>query len=347
MQSRFTDRRLTQLYRPGEMVALPEIVSEAMGRLLPTWSGALGIVAVSGGADSVALLSALHTCQPPGGLLVAHLNHRLRGDESEADEQFARRLAEEWNLPCRVKGIDMAREATGENLEAVARATRYRWFAELALEMRAGWIATGHHADDQAETVLHRLIRGTGLQGLRGIAPMRRDGPVPVIRPLLSVSRSELSAYLAERRIPHRTDSSNADLRFTRNRIRHELLPLLKSFNPEVVSALGRTAQQTEEFFLEQRAEGERLLASVELPSGQGPVVLDAIRLESTGEPSIRLVFRALWARERWPMMAMTFAHWERLAKIARGAPAADFPGGIHVRRIGASIQLQSASGTA
>ena len=87
-------------------MALPEIVSEAMGRLLPTWSGALGIVAVSGGADSIALLSALRGCQPSGGLLVAHLNHRLRGDESGADEQFVRRLAEEWNLPCRVEGID-------------------------------------------------------------------------------------------------------------------------------------------------------------------------------------------------------------------------------------------------
>ena len=316
-------------------MALPEAVSEAMTRLVPDWAAAPGVVAVSGGADSVALLAAL---RPSGKLVVAHLNHRLRGEDSDADERFVRELADGWGLPCRVGQLDTAREATGENLEAFARAARYRWFAEVALEVGAGWIATGHHADDQAETVLHRLIRGTGLQGLRGIAPIRRDGAVPVVRPLLAVPRAAIMDYLAEIGQPYRTDASNADPRFTRNRIRQELLPLLRTFHADVVAALGRTAAQAEEFYAEQQTEGERLLNLVELPGNGGTVVLDALPLEALGEPATRLVFRTLWARERWPTAAMTFAHWERLAKIALGAKAVDFPGGIHVRRIGGAV---------
>ena len=326
------------------MVSLPEVVAEAMARLLPTWAGVSGIVAVSGGADSVALLMALHANKPAGGLIVAHLNHGLRGAESDADEQFVRALSLELDRPCRVTRVDLARDAPGENLEAAARAARYRWFGGLALELGAGWIATGHHADDQAETVLHRLMRGTGLQGLRGIAPIRRDGPVPVLRPLLTVPRQELVEFLAELRQEYRTDSSNADPRFTRNRIRHELLPLMATFNADVVAALGRTAVQAEELFLDQQREGERLLAFVELQKTDRRIVLDAIRLEALGAPSIRLVGRALWARTRWPTAAMTFAHWARLAEIASGIhPAADFPGGIHIRRIGDRLEIRPA----
>ena len=318
-------------------MALPEAVTEAMTRRLPGWAAAPGVVAVSGGADSVALLAAL---RPAGRLVVAHLNHMLRGEESDADERFVRDLAQGWGLPCRVERIDTLSEAKGGNLEAVARTARYRWFAEVAANAGAGWIATGHHADDQAETVLHRLIRGTGLQGLRGIAPLRRDGAAPVVRPLLAIPRADLAAYLAEIGQPYRTDASNADPRFTRNRIRHELLPLLRTFHPDVVAALGRTAAQAEEVFAQQQAEGERLLKAVELPANGGGAVLDAAKLEAHGDPAIRLVFRAVWAREGWPTAAMTFAHWERLAGIARGATAADFPGGVHVRRAGGAVIL-------
>ena len=324
------------------MVALPEVVAGAMSRLLPTWAGLPGIVAVSSGADSVALLMALHATHPMGGLIVAHLNHGLRDAESDADEQFVRDLAIELNWPCRVARVDLARDAVGGNLEAAARAARYRWFAEVAIELRAGWIATGHHADDQAETVLHRMMRGAGLQGLRGIAPIRRDGAVPILRPLLTVPRKDIFEFLAEHRQDYRTDSSNADPRFTRNRIRRELLPLMASFNADVVSALGRTAVQAEEFFLDQQREGDRLLSLVELEKTDRMIVLDAIRLEALDEPAVRLTCRALWAREGWPMSAMTFAHWARIAEIALGThPAADFPGNVHIRRNGGRLEIR------
>jgi tRNA(Ile)-lysidine synthase len=326
-----------KLYRTEAAMALSDAVAEAMDRLLPEWAAAPGIVAVSGGADSVALLTTLRDHRPS----VAHVNHALRGDESDADERFVRELSERFAVPCRVLRIDMAREAAGENLEAAARALRYRWFAELAVELGAGWIATGHTADDQAETVLHRLIRGTGLQGLRGIAPIRRDEPVPVVRPLLGATRAEVVAHLAELRQPYRTDSSNADPRFTRNRIRSELLPLLKTFGADVVQSLGRTAAQAEEFFEEQRIAGERLLNEAELPASADVVTLDAGKLDALGEPAIRLLLRTLWARKGWSTAAMTFAHWDRLAKIAKRAPAADFPGGLHVRRTGRFLTIR------
>ncbi len=319
-------------------MALSEAVADAMTRLLPDWAAAPGIVAVSGGADSVALLTAVRDHRP----IVAHVNHLLRGDESDADERFVRELAEQFGSPFRVLRIDMAREAAGQNLEAAARAVRYRRFAELAVELGAGWIATGHTADDQAETVLHRLIRGTGLQGLRGIAPIRHDGPVPVVRPLLGVTRAEVVEHLAELQQPYRTDSSNADPRFTRNRIRRELLPLLKTFGADVVQSLGRTAAQAEEFFDEQRFAGERLLIEVELPATADVVTLDAPKLDTLSEPAIRLLMRTLWARTGWPTAAMTFAHWDRLAKIAKASvPAADFPGGVHVRRAGRYLTIR------
>jgi len=336
-RSEFRTPHFPRLYRTGTTVALTDAVADAMGRLLPGWADAPGIVAVSGGADSVALLTALRNHRP----IVAHVNHLLRGDESDAEERFVRELAERFAVPCRVLRIDVAREASDENLEAAARTVRYRWFAELAAELGAGWIATGHTADDQAETVLHRLIRGTGLQGLRGIAPIRRDGPVPVVRPLLGATRAEVVEHLAELGQAYRTDSSNADPRFTRNRIRHELLPLLKTFGTEVVRSLGRTAAQAEEFFEEQRIAGERLLAEVEFPATADVVTLDAAKLDALGEPAIRLLLRTLWAREGWSMSAMTFAHWDRMAKIAKGAPAADFPGGFHVRRAGRFLTIR------
>src|SRR5262249_22835052 len=144
--------------------------------------------------------------------------------------------------------VNVVAEEWNENLEATARRLRYDWLAQTAAVAGAGWVATGHTADDQAETVLHRLIRGAGLHGGRGIAAVRRDpGPVPVVRPLLAVSRSDVLAYLAEVGQPFRTDSTNADPALTRNRIRAKVLPLLRTFNPEVVSALARLARQADE----------------------------------------------------------------------------------------------------
>jgi tRNA(Ile)-lysidine synthase len=298
-----------------------------------------GVVAVSGGADSVALLRALLQAGYTN-LTVAHYNHGLRGAESDADEAFVEalvtQLQDQWPgiaFVSETASPAELRHTIGQNLEATARDRRYRWLGAIA----GAWIATGHTADDQAETVLHRLIRGTGVQGLRGIAAVRGK----IIRPLLTVTRAEILQYLSSLGQLHRTDSSNADLRFTRNRIRHELLPLLRTFNPEIVAVLGRLATQAEEVFDHLQADAEGLRAAAELPRAGTLLVFDAATLAAAPPHRVRDMLRLVWQRQGWSADGMTFTHWERLAGIARGElPAADFPGGVHCRRVGRVVQI-------
>jgi tRNA(Ile)-lysidine synthase len=295
-----------------------------------------GVVALSGGADSVALLRALQTLYPKT-LTVAHINHQLRGEESDEDEAFVRELTVQLAIPCRVKKVDVAAMAVGANLEATARQVRYQFFAETANEVGAGWIATGHTANDQAETVLHRLIRGTGLQGLRGIARQQSG----IIRPLLTVTRAEVIEYLASLNQSFREDSSNADPRYTRNRLRHELLPLLKTFNPAIVSALGQIASQASDAFEVLQADTARWVNEVELPRAGNKIILDATELENAHPYRVRELLRLLWQREGWPTTDMTADHWTRLVSVALGnLTAADFPMGISARRVENVVQI-------
>jgi tRNA(Ile)-lysidine synthase len=291
-----------------------------------------GAVAVSGGADSVALLRGLVAAGVPG-LVVAHFNHRLRGAESDADEAFVKALAGRLGLRFVSGGADVA--AAGGNTEAAARRLRYDWLAGLGAE----WVATGHTADDQAETVLHRLVRGTGLDGLQGIAAERAAGSNPtvrLVRPLLALPRTDLLAYLAALDQPFRTDSSNADRGLTRNRIRHDLLPLLKTFNPQVVSALGRLAEQAAVEAADRGQAAADLLAVVERPRAGPTLVLDAAQLLAAPPGRVRDALRRLWAREGWPVGRMSFAHWVRAAALTPG----DYPDGVRLRRAGRVVQL-------
>jgi tRNA(Ile)-lysidine synthase len=297
-----------------------------------------GIVAVSGGADSVALL---HACGfASAAITVAHVNHQLRGAESDGDEEFVRDLCVNLGVPFRSTRIQLPSHTTG--VEAAARHLRYQWLNELAAEIGAAWIATGHTANDQAETVLHRMIRGTGLQGLRGIASARQSPPTAVgelvVRPLLKVSREEVLEYLHALNQPYRTDSSNADPRFTRNRIRAELLPLIETFNPEAVAALCSLAEQADEAhaFIEQHA--RELLTRAEKPRAGSTIILDRRSLESP--LLIRAALRLIWEREGWPMGEMNHDHWCAAATLADRA----FPGGVTLRCVGRVVQLRRQS---
>ena len=290
-----------------------------------------GVVAVSGGADSVALLCALAAAPPPGGLVVAHLNHRLRGADADADAAFVGGLLPD--LPHRIETVDVQAAAAGDNLEATARRVRYDFLAEVARSTGAGWVATGHTADDQAETVLHRLIRGTGLRGLRGIAASRELAPgIRLVRPLLTVSRQAVIEYLRAVGQPWREDETNQDPAFTRNRIRHELLPVLRTFNPAIADTLGRIATQADEVFAEIETAAAELLRSAEHPR-VGPVcVLDRPPLAAAVPSLVREVLNLLWAREGWPRGDLTATHWDRAAAVVRGeVPAWDLPGGIRI----------------
>lgn len=293
-----------------------------------------GAVAVSGGADSVALLRVLVECRCD--VTAAHFHHGLRGADADGDAVFVSDLAGKLGLRFVLGRADVA--AAGGNLEAVGRKLRYAWFESLGCD----WIATGHTRDDQAETVLHRILRGTGVQGLRGIAAERPLGKSRLVRPLLeSVSRADVLAFLESRNQPFRTDATNADPRFTRNRIRHELLPLLRSFNPNASAALARLAEQAEELDGFLAEEAERKLARVELPRAGGVVVLDAAELLGH-DVLVRELFRRLWQREGWPVADVGHRHWQQLARIAIGVEAAaDFPGGVRVQRVGSVVQLR------
>ncbi len=202
------------------------------------------LLAVSGGADSVALLRAMAALKTRGAgrLCVAHFNHQLR-DGADEDERFVVDLCQRFDLVCETGRHDVEQSATlsGEGIEETARRVRYAFLSETAGRLGARFVATAHTADDQAETILHRIVRGTGIVGLAGMSRSRPFGPVTLLRPLLSIRRHELLEYLSDLGQPFREDPSNADRRFTRNRIRHELLPLLaKQYNSSVVEAVLR-----------------------------------------------------------------------------------------------------------
>ena len=214
-------------------------------------------VAVSGGADSVALLRLLLELRPELGIVlsIVHFNHKLRGAESDEDESFVCQLAREHKLEFHLASADVKEEAAAEglSLEAAARELRYGFFQQLVEPDTQGRsqvakIATGHTLDDQAETVLMRILRGSGMRGLAGIYPtvdLEEDGEVvgEVVRPLLEVRHRELEAYLREIGQTWREDSSNLDPRFTRNRVRRTLLPLLEGeFNPAITQGLSELA---------------------------------------------------------------------------------------------------------
>ena len=209
------------------------------------------ICAVSGGADSVALLFGMYLLREKLGITLsaAHFNHRLRGEESDRDEQFVRDFCSRYDIPL---SVGSARVVAGKKgLEAAAREARYAFFATLP-----GKIATAHTADDNAETVLMHLVRGTGLRGLGGISPVNGN----IIRPMLTVTRQEVLAFLEEYCLSHVEDGSNKTDDFLRNRLRHRVMPLLKAENPRLAENLSQMA-------MELRYDAEALELDGKLPS--------------------------------------------------------------------------------
>jgi tRNA(Ile)-lysidine synthase len=209
------------------------------------------IVGVSGGPDSVCLLHVLASLRNTLGieLHIAHLNHVLRGAESDADADYVSRLAKELGIPATIgrRDVKVYRREHKLSLEEAAREVRYTFFSEIARSRGANMVAVGHTADDQIETILMHLVRGTGLAGLRGMQPLttlRSVGgtQLRVVRPLLEVRRAETEAYCAAHKLSPRSDSSNLLPNQLRNRVRTQLLPLLREYNPDIYEALLRTA---------------------------------------------------------------------------------------------------------
>ena len=247
-------------------------------------------VGLSGGADSVALARSLAAGSKELGLVLhaAHLHHGLRGAEADGDQEFARALAVELGLPFHEARVDCAAEAqaNNESIEEAARRLRYRWFRQLLAETPLDAIATAHTLDDQAETVLAKFLRGAWTEGLSGIHPVVEFAEGRILRPLLSVTRVEIEAYLGALKQGWREDSSNRHLTYTRNRIRHELLPLLEGWNPRLREHLAQMAQLALDEEAWWQAELARLGPQLLLPGkpvrGGGREAADGLALDVT-----------------------------------------------------------------
>jgi tRNA(Ile)-lysidine synthase len=297
-------------------------------------------VAVSGGADSIALLSALHALSR-FQLTALHVNHGLRGAESEADEQFVRAFARELGV-----GVLVYRAVLpAGNVEASGRQARYSWFRELLAQGAVDRIATAHTASDQAETVLFRFLRGAGTAGLAGVRPCA-DG---VVRPLLDVTGEDVRRYLRGRGIAWREDSSNGDLRFARNRIRHELLPALtRDWNPalpEVLSQTAEWARAEEEYW---GAEAVRLSAQC-VQFETGAAILATVGLSALPLAAARRVVRFAISAAKGDLSGIDFPHVERILELAarpEGRGRLQIPG-LDARRSFGWVRLSADDGPA
>ena len=269
-------------------------------------------VAVSGGADSVALLHVMREVAPEFGvrLHVVHLNHQLRGPESEADERFVQEMAESLGLACTVERADPG-AAEDNNLEQACREARLAFFARVRAEGKADRVATGHTLDDQAETLLFRLLRGSGPGGLAGILPVTREG---LIRPMLGLRRVEIREWLAGRGIRWREDATNLDPRFARNRIRMGLMPQLEEeWNPALAVMLGQTAElsrQDEEYMA---GESQRIMEEMVMRRGDGSLVFAVERLTELPAALRGRVVRRAIGELRGDLRGIEFRALERI----------------------------------
>lgn len=300
------------------------------------------VVAVSGGPDSVCLLHLLLELSPQWdlSLRVAHLNHGLR-PEADGEEEFVRRLAKDLSLPFssrKVKVKEMLRR--GESLEEGARRIRYEFLKEVAEEVGARKIALGHTADDLVETVLFNIARGSGLEGLRGIPPLRREGEFVFVRPLISIWREEIEAYLKGRGLEYVIDPSNLLPVFSRNKIRLEVMPLLQAINPRAKSAIYRLSILAGEALslLEEMAE-ERMKEVLQWEEGRARIKGTSL---SQLHPALqREVLRKVVERVKGDLLGIGREEIEGIMRIARGeGKGRSLPGDIEVRRKGEEIVI-------
>ncbi len=312
------------------------------GPLLPAKGRGPVVAAVSGGADSMALLHFLIAWSGGGGAVIAaHVNHRLRGESSDEDAAFVRRQAEAWGAACEVVEAAIpararGRAAAGAAVEAEARRARYEALREIAARRGADRIVTAHTADDQAETILLRLVRGAGLRGLSGMAPLARVHGVRVARPFLRITRRQVLEYAARHRIPYREDATNEGAAAARNYVRHEVLPRIEArLNPAARSALLRAADAIRETdrYLERRAARAFHRALIERDDEK--IVLDASRLLLYPKPLRTYVFRRAVRALNGDLRDVAAVHLRALHQLARSRSGreADLPGKLRARR--------------
>ncbi len=304
------------------------------------------VVGVSGGPDSSLLLHAMHALNARDKLNwrlhVAHFHHGLRAAEADEDAAFVANLADELGLACFTEQTDIRAiiQQEGGNTEEVARSQRYDFLGRIALKTDSELVAVAHHADDNAETVLHRICRGTGLRGLAGIRELRPIQPgsrVRVVRPLLGIRRQQIEALCATRKLKLRTDSTNRSTEFTRGRIRHSVMPLLaKQLNPQVADALLRLSEHARWLgtYLEDAA--ARTFESLVVSQGASHITLNTKALTSKQRIIQAEVVRRAVALLPEGESDLSFAHIESVLRLAEGTVSGKevhLPGPIVVRK--------------
>lgn len=296
------------------------------------------VLAVSGGSDSVALLCGFQQVLAKKGvaadamLTVAHLNHGFRA-ESDRDALFVRTLCKTLDLPYvekRLERSELQADRSG-SVEAAARHVRYAFLQQTAETLGYRYVATAHTADDQVETVLHRLIRGTGLAGLSGIPRSRvLSGAVTLVRPFLALSKEQLLHDLGKWQQPFCEDASNRENCFTRNLIRNKILPMLREeINPRVDAAILRLAEQTRRERTLIDREVDRWLESLVLRENATEIVLDRKPLADVSSYFIIELLKKCWSRRHWPLRGMGQRQWQALATLLRQGGKRCFPGGL------------------
>ena len=320
-------------------VQLPADVPDLLG----TVEDVPVLVAVSGGPDSVALTCVMHEARQAGvipPLHLAHLNHGIRGEDARHDADFVRELARRLGLPVTVGAVDVPAVAGDRriSLEHAARECRYDFLAKTAADVGARWVLLGHTADDQLETVLHKLLRGTGIHGLAGMPrcrPIAPDSDVRILRPLIEYPRRDLIAMLDALGQDYRTDHTNLDIAYTRNRIRHQLIPALEAAWPNIrsdVTEFARVLGALDEVLHTRalawtRTHARQKGAAVEAPLDE---------LAALDEPLLSSVIRALIARALGDLRRIDEVHVAMVAELASAGgtgSSLDLPRGLVVSR--------------
>lgn len=312
-------------------------VRETIARHAMLEQGERLIVAVSGGPDSVALLKALTLIAPEYRLrlVVAHLNHGLRGIEADEDEAFVRLLSHRMHIECVCETTDIAAiKKSGKSLEELCREQRYAFLKKVAVDCGATKIALGHHLQDQSETVLMNLIRGSGAEGLRGMMPVREG---LIIRPMLQVAQQEILFFLAEMGLSFRTDSSNALDCHLRNRIRRHLVPLLKEgYNPRIEENISRTADimRLDDDYLATKVEAWLSHRAISGQNGEKRLLqAEFLKLHAALQ---QRVIKNLLTRMSRSGQGISYKHIQAALALARGSHGSgslNFPGGVLLRR--------------
>ena len=294
------------------------------------------LVAVSGGPDSVFLLYILNRIKDTLGikLYVAHLDHSLRGRESQGDALFVKKLSDKLGIKVVRSKLSKRKSKSKLSLEEILREKRYEFFKKAARKLRVGTVATAHTLDDQAETVLMRLIKGASLKGVVGIHPVRIDKDIKFVRPLIETEKKDILKYLKEKKVPFRTDRTNLEDKFLRNRVRNKVLPYLAKINPRIKRSLFNVAESLREDFEFIEKEKRKTRRLIKTKKSDRHILLRDILLQPKALQ--KEIIREAMLSIGGNIKKLSFRHWKDIDLFVRRTEkgkSLDLPGRVRIRK--------------